>query len=79
MTAWARRLIIHDEHSTNPLYSELIARMEPPEMPVPLGVIKCIDKPVYEDGLEEQVQVAKSKKGEGDLQALLTGTETWKV
>ncbi len=48
-------------------------------LPRPFGVFYESARPCYEVGLNEQIQYAKSKKGEGDLEALLRGGETWEI
>ena len=72
-------IIVHDIDHDNPLYSALLSQLLYPEFPTPLGVLRSIERDVYEDCLESQIQVAKETKGEGDLQATLSGTGSWKV
>lgn len=72
-------LIIHDEKSSTPHYSYLLTQMTYPEMPVPFGVFRAIEKPTYEQMLQDQVKEAVKKKGKGSLQDLIYGAETWTV
>ena len=48
-------------------------------LPRPFGVFYTNDRPCYEDGLNQQVADAIAKRGNGDLQALLRGKETWEI
>jgi 2-oxoglutarate ferredoxin oxidoreductase subunit beta len=48
-----------------------------PELPRAMGVFLAQDRTTYEDAMEAQITKAKAKKGEGDLQKLLDGEETW--
>ena len=48
-------------------------------MPRPFGVLFINDRPTMETKLNAQVALAKEKKGEGDLEALLRGDRTWKI
>jgi len=48
-------------------------------MPLPIGVILDISKPTYNDGLWNQVEVAKKEKGDGDLQSLYNSADTWVI
>lgn len=48
-------------------------------LPRPFGVFYAIEKPCYEDLVSKQVEAAKNQKGEGDLQNLIRGKNTWKV
>lgn len=72
-------LLVHDEHSPNPGLAFLLARMEYPAYPVPVGVFRAIERPTYEDLLEQQVQTAIEQHGAGQLSKLLHGAETWTI
>lgn len=47
-------------------------------LPRPFGVMYDIDRPTYDDLLNEQVEAAKAMK-EADLDALLAGNQTWSI
>jgi 2-oxoglutarate ferredoxin oxidoreductase subunit beta len=49
------------------------------DLPRPMGVFVSLSRPTYEDQLVEQIQRARTMKGEGDLQTLLDGDETWMI
>ncbi|MGH7215058.1 MAG: thiamine pyrophosphate-dependent enzyme, partial [Tepidisphaeraceae bacterium] len=72
-------LLIHDEKAQDPSLAFLLSRMRQPDFPEPLGVFRSVDYERYSDIVRHQISEAVAKKGEGDLQALLTGTETWTV
>jgi 2-oxoglutarate ferredoxin oxidoreductase subunit beta len=71
-------LLVHDENSRN-LAGLLANFTEDDSLPTPLGVIYSEDQPRYEELMIEQIEEAKKKLGEGDLQKLLAGTDTWEV
>ncbi len=48
-------------------------------MPRPFGVFYVADRPTHEEKLNAQVAASKSKKGIGDLDALLRGEHTWTI
>ncbi len=50
-----------------------------PEMPRPLGVFQALDKPVYNEQLDAQIEYAKEKKGVGDVNRLLKGEDSWVI
>jgi 2-oxoglutarate ferredoxin oxidoreductase subunit beta len=50
-----------------------------PGFPTPVGVLRAVDAPAYEDSVNEQVQQIIAKKGRGDLGKLLHGPETWEI
>ena len=56
----------------------LIAKMKPP-MPVAMGIIYRVQRPIYENQVHAQIQEAKSRKNAGDLQRILEEGNTWTV
>jgi 2-oxoglutarate ferredoxin oxidoreductase subunit beta len=72
-------LIVH-ERNRNPAYAFLLSRMDQtPGFPTPLGVLRAVDAPRYEEEMNEQVRAVMAKKGKGDLGALLRAGDTWEV
>jgi 2-oxoglutarate ferredoxin oxidoreductase subunit beta len=73
-------LLIHDEKEEEPTLAFILSRMiEDPNLPVPLGVFRCVERMVYEEGMHEQFSKAKQLFGEPDLQMLLESGDTWEV
>lgn len=72
-------LLIHDEKAAEPSLGFLLSRMQNPEFPEPMGIFRAVEIPRYTDLVRQQMDQAVAKKGKGDLQALLTGPETWTV
>jgi 2-oxoglutarate ferredoxin oxidoreductase subunit beta len=75
-------LWIHDEKDR--VKANILVRFyEDPALegnfPRPFGVFYSEDRPCYEDLLVNQVETAKEKFGEGDLDALLRGKNTWTI
>ena len=48
-------------------------------MPVPFGVFRAIERPTYDDMMNDQVEAMKKEKGPGDLKKLIYGSSTWTV
>lgn len=48
-------------------------------LPRPFGVFFQLERPCYEDMLHEQIAASIERKGEGDLDALLSGNNTWEI
>jgi 2-oxoglutarate ferredoxin oxidoreductase subunit beta len=67
----------HDE--TDPFLAAVIARMDYPDFPVPMGVLHRRERPTYEALANEQIALVQERQGKGNLQKLLLGNETWKV
>ena len=73
-------LLIHDEKDPNPSIQMMLARMRYPDMPEPIGVLRDVDNvATYDEQINEQVTLAKEKRGEGDLESLFTAGDTWVV
>jgi 2-oxoglutarate/2-oxoacid ferredoxin oxidoreductase subunit beta len=71
-------LLLHDEKDSTLAF--ILANMiHNPALPRPLGVFLANDKPTYEEQVEGQIGRAKGRKGEGNLQKLLDGDETWTI
>ncbi|MFP5298761.1 MAG: 2-oxoacid:ferredoxin oxidoreductase subunit beta [Actinomycetota bacterium] len=74
------RLLVHDEHHEDPGLAFSLSRLASgPTMPTPLGVFRDVQRPVYGDGMEEQLRRAAADQGPGDLSRLLTSGDTWEV
>ena len=70
-------LLVHDETSMQLAY--ILGSMEYPEYPVPMGVIRRVQKQTYTEGLMAQVKSAQEQKGVGDLKKLYTAADLWTV
>ncbi|MEO1172446.1 MAG: hypothetical protein AAFX94_10405 [Myxococcota bacterium] len=46
---------------------------------MPLGVLRAVERPVYTDLIREQVDTAREKRGDGELDALFFSGDTWTV
>lgn len=68
-------LLVHDE--ANRMHAMLLASMQPPAMPIALGVIYCDPAPTYEAAVHAQLNDAKARNGKADLAALLRQGPTW--
>ena len=73
------KVLIHDEHATQPTLAFLLSRLPSPDFPIPLGVFRDITKPTYETALVGQIEEATRRTGGPDIQRLLEGPETWRV
>ena len=70
-------LLVHDE--TSPQMAFLLARMEHPEFPAPMGVIRRVRKQTYTEGLMGQIATAQAAKGVGNLRMLYESADLWTV
>jgi 2-oxoglutarate ferredoxin oxidoreductase subunit beta len=72
-------LLFHDEKVAEPSLAFMLARMRYPEFPEPMGVFRAIEKPTYDEEVNQQVEDAIAEKGEGDLEKLFNRGDTWEV
>jgi len=72
-------LLVHDEARDDPTVAFALARLQHPESPVPLGVLRAVNRPTYDTLMDEQVEEAVSRQGAGNLEALLAGQDAWTV
>jgi len=73
-------VLVHKESEKIPVISMILAHLtDDPEMPTPIGVIKQVSKPTYDEGIEAQINFVKQSKGPGDLQKVLFSGNTWEV
>ncbi len=71
-------LLVHDEQARIAVHF-LLGRMKYPELPEPIGVMRAVDRPVYNEMVNQQVEQVTQAKGKGNLEKLLKGRETWVV
>lgn len=72
-------LLFHDEYAAEPSLAYLLSRMKHPEFPEPIGVFRSVDRPRYDELINNQISDAKAAKGEGDLEKLFNSGDTWTV
>jgi 2-oxoglutarate ferredoxin oxidoreductase subunit beta len=71
-------LLVWDAH--DPTLAYLMSNLEFPDFPVPVGTFLEVSRPTYEDTLMDQIVRARKRVGgDGDLQAMISGSNTWTV
>jgi 2-oxoglutarate ferredoxin oxidoreductase subunit beta len=70
-------ILVHDE--TNRNLATLLASLDTPEYPVALGVLYCNPAASYDAQIHAQVDAARSKAGESDLNRLLRHGQVWTI
>ena len=71
-------LLVHDE--LNLAQAFLLSQLYCPEFPEPIGVFYAdASRPSYDDELHLQVDAVVEKNADADLQAIITGSNTWTV
>ena len=59
--------------------AQVLAQFDIPDFPVPMGVIRQVEKPTNDEAVQQQVDSVIQRKGNGDLNALLRGNAHWDV
>jgi 2-oxoglutarate/2-oxoacid ferredoxin oxidoreductase subunit beta len=72
-------LLVHDEEAEDPYLAYMLSRMWWPQFPVPVGVLRRIGRPTHDQLMQAQVDDARSRYGDGELDKLLVAGETWTV
>jgi 2-oxoglutarate ferredoxin oxidoreductase subunit beta len=72
-------LLVHDIYLKDPSVAFMLARMEQPDFPQPVGIFRAMERPTYEDMMVDQIDAAVAKSGPGSLEKLLNSGDTWVV
>jgi len=71
-------LLVHDEQA--PIgYSAMLAELKLPEFPLPVGIIRRVDAPVFDTSMRAQIEQITTEMGPGDLRKILHAGNTWDV
>lgn len=70
-------LWVHDAHDPDPTRAFILSRMTFPDFPVPVGVIRAVERERYDALVNEQV--ASVQDPNADLAGLLAGKRSWQV
>ncbi|MFF9407282.1 2-oxoacid:ferredoxin oxidoreductase subunit beta [Streptomyces anandii] len=74
-------ILVHDAHAASPTTAFALSRLADPDTlhHTPIGVLRSVDRPVYDTAMADQLETAVEQRGKGDLAALLAGGDTWTV
>ena len=72
-------LLVHDEQAADPYLALMLSRMQWPDFPVPVGVLRAVPRPTHDELLAGQIDAAVARSGKGDLSRALASGETWTV
>ena len=72
--------LVHDEQAQSPVIASLLAQHPRPGMPIPIGVFRAVEGPVFDQETRRQQEAAIATKGPGTIQELLEGAgDRWKL
>jgi len=72
-------LLVHDIYLEDPSVAFMLARMEQPDFPQPVGIFRAVQRATYEDLMTNQINEAIAKSGPGSLDKLIHSGDTWIV
>src|SRR5579859_950004 len=73
-------LVVHDAHAADPSYAFALTRLDTVDFAhTPIGIFRDVERATYDDAMAAQIDAARSRTGDGDLEALLAGSDTWRV
>jgi 2-oxoglutarate ferredoxin oxidoreductase subunit beta len=72
-------VIVHDERAPGETYAYALSSLDYPDFPVPVGVLRAVTAPTFEELVEEQIASARAGRGLEDLETLMHAGETWTV
>ncbi|MDQ3537637.1 MAG: 2-oxoacid:ferredoxin oxidoreductase subunit beta [Actinomycetota bacterium] len=73
-------LLVHDAYRDDPGLAFMLSRLaHTPHGPTPVGLFRQVSRPVYGERMQAQLDDAVARRGQGDLGALLAGSDTWTV
>jgi len=72
-------IVVHDAHGRPSLAFALAHLAHGPTEPTCIGVFREVERPVYGQAMDKQIELATERLGRGDLAALLHSGDTWTV
>jgi 2-oxoglutarate ferredoxin oxidoreductase subunit beta len=72
-------ILVHDINLQDPSVAFMLARMEQPDFPQPVGVFRAVERPSYDQMMADQIETAIAKSGPGTLEKLIYSGDMWTV
>jgi 2-oxoglutarate ferredoxin oxidoreductase subunit beta len=72
-------ILRHDETKAESNLAYILSRLDYPDFPVPMGVLRAVEQPTYDATVVAQEEAALARQGAGDLDALFNSGDTWVV
>jgi len=72
-------MLVHDAHEKDPTLHMMLIKMNPPDYPKALGIIRAVELPTYDGLLQAQIEISKTKSKFKNVNELLNGGNTWEV
>ncbi|MEU8709552.1 2-oxoacid:ferredoxin oxidoreductase subunit beta [Streptomyces sp. NPDC048565] len=74
-------ILVHDAHNPSPTTAFALSRLADADTlhHTPIGVLRSVQRPVYDTLMADQLDTAIEQNGKGELDMLLAGKDTWTV
>jgi 2-oxoglutarate/2-oxoacid ferredoxin oxidoreductase subunit beta len=72
-------ILVHNINLQDPSVAFMLARMEQPDFPQPVGVFRAVERPSYDEMMADQIKTAIAKSGPGNLEKLIYSGDMWTV
>jgi len=72
-------VLVHDAHRDDPTLAFALSRMRHPAFPEPFGVLRAVERPVYEARAGAQMASARAAAHAPSLDKLFASGDTWEV
>jgi 2-oxoglutarate ferredoxin oxidoreductase subunit beta len=74
------RIVVHDARNPDPSQAFALSRLDSPSFThTPIGIFRQVERTSYDEALRDQVNQAIETQGPGDLAALLSSGDTWRI
>lgn len=72
-------ILVHDAHEPDTAIHNMLIRMELPEFPVALGIVRQVEAVSYGEQVQAQYEESKQKARYGTMDELLASGHTWEI
>src|SRR6266508_427327 len=72
-------LLVSNNKLEEPSVAFMLARMEQPDFPQPVGIFRAVERATYEGMMADQISAAVARTGPGSLEKLINSGYTWVV
>ena len=79
MNVSKEKIMKHDKAFASSSYAYMLASMEHPQFPMPVGILRQVTAPTYEDSMKEQENEITSRRKRPGLDEILCAGDTWVV
>ena len=72
-------ILVHNIRLQDPSVAFMLARMEQPDFPQPVGIFRAVERASYDQLMADQIETAIAKSGPGSLEKLIYTGDMWTV